>query len=244
MELIKGNNIKKMNSAEIALYLEKEHKNVLAVCRKFMKDNDLQSAEFSAEYTDSKNRKQDCFEFNKDYSIAIVALIDNSKLMTIIKRWQELESREQAIFNDPIIAMRQEQLRVIENQRQMNLRIDKIEERAIAISGERELKKEKAPKGFANKGKLSELVPALTNSTKSIVGKVVDYYSDEIETTVYQVEVVNEAGIVITDPVKAYKTSDVIKCVRHALDNSVEKTKCFSIFTTLGNKTLKVNAGE
>ncbi|HDY7487879.1 TPA: phage antirepressor KilAC domain-containing protein [Vibrio vulnificus] len=82
-----------MSSREIAELTGKEHKNVLADIRKMLAE--IQSAEKSAEYIDGKGRPQPMILLTKEESLCLVAGYSAVIRMSIIKRWQELESANQ-----------------------------------------------------------------------------------------------------------------------------------------------------
>lgn len=250
MELIPSNTVT-MTTVEIANLTKKAHKNVLRVCRKFFNDNDLQPAQFGARYIDKKGEERDCFFLDKRLSLALVALIDNSFLMAVIDRWQELESKEsqpqqlkyeENYSNDPVIAIRQVQLSIIENQKILNSRLEAVEssQNLIEASKPRELRKDKPPLGYENKGDTATSVSKITQTTKAIVYAALENYSSDIKKKTYIVECTDDAeNIIETNPV-CYFTLDVINAVKHAVKNSVKRTEYFRDFPTLGNKSMKL----
>jgi hypothetical protein len=251
MELIKSNAVT-MTTNEIADLTGKQHKNVLATARKFFKDNNLHSADFSAQFKTLDGRKLNCFSLDKRLSLALVALIDNSFLMAVIDRWQELESKEtqpqklkyeENYSSDPVIAIRQVQLSIIDNQKKLNNRLEAIENSQNLIAGPanpRELRKDKPRIGYENKGDVAINVAKITQTSKAIVFAVLEAYSADIKKCTYLVECTDAADNVIQTTPTCYFTSDVINAVKHAVKNSEEKTECFRVFKTLNNKAMKL----
>ncbi|MFV4845179.1 phage antirepressor KilAC domain-containing protein [Edwardsiella tarda] len=80
-----------MSSVEIAELTGKEHRNVLADIRKMLAE--IQSAEKSADYKDSRGRRQPCLLLNRDESLCLISGYSAPLRMAIIKRWDELERR-------------------------------------------------------------------------------------------------------------------------------------------------------
>lgn len=86
------NSQKTMTSREIAELTGKDHKNVLADIRKMLAD--LGSAENSANLPDMYGRPQPVLLLDKEQSLCLVAGYSAPLRMAIIKRWQELESKQ------------------------------------------------------------------------------------------------------------------------------------------------------
>jgi anti-repressor protein len=85
---------KTMSSREISELTGKQHKDVLHDIRKMLDGLGKTSAEFSADLPDSYGRPQPCFILPKDETICLMAGYDVKARMVIIKRWQELESKQ------------------------------------------------------------------------------------------------------------------------------------------------------
>lgn len=81
--------IEKMSSREIAELTGKSHKNILADIRK--QNNELQSAEISAYYKDSKGRTQVELMLNKENTLILVSGYNVHMRAAVIRRWQQLE---------------------------------------------------------------------------------------------------------------------------------------------------------
>lgn len=86
-----------MSSREIAELCAKEHRNVMADIRKMLEELEIQSAEFSADYQDGKGRTYPCFNLPKDLTLTLIAGYNVKLRKKIIDRWQELESKQQAV---------------------------------------------------------------------------------------------------------------------------------------------------
>ena len=83
-----------MSSREIAELCEKEHRNVMADIRKMLDELGIQSAEFSADYIDSRGRSYRCFNLPKDLTLTLIAGYNVKLRKRIIDRWQELEAQQ------------------------------------------------------------------------------------------------------------------------------------------------------
>lgn len=237
MELIPSNNITTMSTLEIAELTKKQHKHILDKCRKFLIDNKLDTAEFSAMRKAANNQEYEYFKLDKRLSLGLVALIDNDFLMAVIDRWQELEAKTEVISTDPIIAMRQKQIQLEER---ISAVEDAFDSKYIETTKPRELRKDKPPLGYENKGDVATSVAKITQTTKAIVYAALENYSADISKKTYVVECTDDADNVIeTNPI-CYLTFDVIQAVRHAVKNSEKKTEYFRVFPTLGNKSMKL----
>lgn len=96
-----------MSSREIAELCEKEHRNVMADIRKMLDELEIQSADFSADYKDSKGRTYPCYNLPKDLTLTLIAGYNVKLRKRIIDRWQELEQKQgkpdlMTALNDPI----------------------------------------------------------------------------------------------------------------------------------------------
>lgn len=87
-----------MSSREIAELCEKEHRNVMADIRKMLDELEIQSADFSADYKDSKGRSYPCFNLPKDLTLTLIAGYNVKLRKKIIDRWQELENQQAGKF--------------------------------------------------------------------------------------------------------------------------------------------------
>lgn len=81
--------IETMSSREIAELTGKTHKNILADIRK--QNKELQSAEISAHYKDSKGRTQVELMLNKENTLILVSGYNVHMRAAVIRRWQQLE---------------------------------------------------------------------------------------------------------------------------------------------------------
>ena len=106
--LINAVEAKTMSSCEIAELTGKEHKNVLADIRKML--SEIQSAEKSADYKDSKGRTYQMLLLDKEETLILISGYSIKMRAAIIRRWQELESQvsKQALpdFTNPAEAAR------------------------------------------------------------------------------------------------------------------------------------------
>ncbi len=93
--LIKLENNLIMTTREIANLTSKEHKNVIADTRNMFESLEIDSAVFSAQYKDSTGRTLPMFTLNKELTMTLVAGYNVKMRHAIIKRWQELEAKEQ-----------------------------------------------------------------------------------------------------------------------------------------------------
>lgn len=110
MELMEINNNLTMSSREIADLTKKEHRNVLSDIRNMFIGLEIDSAKFSAQYKDSTGRSLPEFNLDKELTMTLVAGYNVKLRHAIVKRWQELEAKEQKKqivlpnFTDPIEA--------------------------------------------------------------------------------------------------------------------------------------------
>ncbi|HAF5411024.1 TPA: hypothetical protein G7958_004564 [Salmonella enterica] len=88
-ELMNVSEAQTMSSREIAELTGKEHKNVLADIRKML--SEIQSAEKSADYKDSKGRTYKMLLLDKEETLILISGYSIKMRAAIIRRWQELE---------------------------------------------------------------------------------------------------------------------------------------------------------
>lgn len=102
-----GNTILTMSSREIAKLCEKEHRSVLRDIDSMLETLEIQSAQFCADYKDSKGRRYRCYNLPKDLTITLIAGYNVKLRKRIIDRWQELENQirqpqdPMQLLNDP-----------------------------------------------------------------------------------------------------------------------------------------------
>ncbi|MEZ7718910.1 Rha family transcriptional regulator [Haemophilus paraphrohaemolyticus] len=83
-----------MSSREIAELCEKEHRSVLRDIDNMLSELEIQSAQFCADYIDSRGRSYRCFNLPKDLTLTIIAGYNVKLRKRIIDRWQELENQQ------------------------------------------------------------------------------------------------------------------------------------------------------
>lgn len=86
--------VTKMSSREIAKLTGKQHKNVMADCRAMFEALNLQSADFSADYQDSRGRTYQEFWLDQDLTLTLMAGYSIPLRHKVAKRWRELETGE------------------------------------------------------------------------------------------------------------------------------------------------------
>ena len=91
IQIFDANNVLTMSSLEIAELTGKQHKHVIRDIRNMLNQLEIQSAQFWADYKDSKGRTYQCYHLPKDETICLIAGYNAQVRMRIIKRWQELE---------------------------------------------------------------------------------------------------------------------------------------------------------
>lgn len=85
-----------MSSKVISELTGKQHKDVMADIRTMCEQLNIQSAEFSADYQDSRGRKQPCFLLDRYHTEVLVTGYDVKRRAAVIKRWYDLESGKSA----------------------------------------------------------------------------------------------------------------------------------------------------
>lgn len=93
--LMKLENTMTMTSREIAELTGKRHDNVLADIKKMLEELELNSPDFSGQYKDSTGRSLTMYSLDKELTTTLVAGYNVKMRHAIIKRWQELEAKEQ-----------------------------------------------------------------------------------------------------------------------------------------------------
>jgi len=83
-----------MSSREIAKLTGKQHKNVMADCRAMFEALNLQSADFSADYQDSRGRTYQEFWLDQDLTLTLMTGYSVPLRHKVAKRWRELETGE------------------------------------------------------------------------------------------------------------------------------------------------------
>jgi len=91
-----------MSSREIAEYTGKRHDNVVADIRKMLTDLGITALIFQDSYKDSTGRSLPMFQLPKDLTITLVSGYSAPMRHAIVKRWLELEAKEQATPKVPI----------------------------------------------------------------------------------------------------------------------------------------------
>lgn len=89
-----------MSSKEIAELTGKRHDHVLVDIRKML--SEIGSPEKSGQYKDSTNRTLPMILLDKNEALCLVSGYNVKMRMAIIKRWQELESKNEIDFSNPI----------------------------------------------------------------------------------------------------------------------------------------------
>ena len=84
-----------MSSREIAELTGKQHKHVLEDTRNMLNGLGIDSAAFTAQYKDSTGRSLPCFNLDKELTLTLVSGYNVELRNKIIKRWMELEAKEQ-----------------------------------------------------------------------------------------------------------------------------------------------------
>lgn len=83
-----------MSSREIAKLTNKEHRNVMSDIRSMLESLNIQSADFLADYKDSKGRTYPLFNLPKRETLILVSGYNIQLRAKIIDRWSELEQKE------------------------------------------------------------------------------------------------------------------------------------------------------
>ncbi|WP_349238815.1 Rha family transcriptional regulator [Pseudomonas umsongensis] len=77
--LLPQDDVVTMSSVEIAELTKKNHKNVMADIRTMLEALGIQSAEFSADYTDSRNRPMPCFHLPRDLTETLIESVRQNR---------------------------------------------------------------------------------------------------------------------------------------------------------------------
>jgi phage regulator Rha-like protein len=251
MELTPSNKIT-MSTFEISKLTGKQHNNVKRDCSKMLRELNLEGAQFLAPFKMESGQNTEVYNLDKRLTEILVTGYSIKLRAAVIDRLHELEAKEtqpqklkyeENYSSDPVIAIRQVQLSIIDNQKKLNNRLEAIENSQNLIAGPanpRELRKDKPRIGYENKGDVAINVAKITQTSKAIVFAVLEAYSADIKKCTYLVECTDAADNVIQTTPTCYFTSDVINAVKHAVKNSEEKTECFRVFKTLNNKAMKL----
>lgn len=82
-----------MSSVEIHKLTGKSHKNVMADVRKMLAELGAQSADFSADYKDGRNRSMPCFHLPRREVDILLTGYSTPLRAKVIDRWRELEAQ-------------------------------------------------------------------------------------------------------------------------------------------------------
>lgn len=88
-----------MSSREIAELTGKDHGKVIRDIRVMLEELKIDQAKFGSVYKAANGQEQPCFVLPKDETLCLMSGYDVKARMSIIKRWQELESK--AAFEIP-----------------------------------------------------------------------------------------------------------------------------------------------
>lgn len=83
-----------MTSVEIAELCQKRHDNVMSDVRVMLNQLEIQSPDFSGDYTDSRGRRYPCFNLPKDLCLTLVSGYNVVLRKRIIDRWLQLEQSQ------------------------------------------------------------------------------------------------------------------------------------------------------
>ena len=140
-------NVVTMTSREIAELTDKRHSDVLRDIDRLVKSL---NAELRAGYKSSTYlsgdppREYRQYEMDRDSSICLVAGYDANARMRIIKRWQELESKNAQELSPAefllqqahlLVAVERKQKQLEAEQKQQNLRLESVEARIDSSTG-------------------------------------------------------------------------------------------------------------
>ena len=119
-----------MSSRDIAELTGKDHSHVMRDIRKMLTDLELGESTFGSSYLSEQNKLLPCYQLPKDETLCLMAGYDVKARMTIIKRWQELESKQlpQTKLEWMQLAVEQEQALIA----QQAVIADQVEKLAIA----------------------------------------------------------------------------------------------------------------
>lgn len=95
LSTIANTNVQTMSSREIAELTGKRHQDVKRDIVNMFKHLKEDARTFAHTYTDSQNRQQIEFNLNKELTFTLVTGYNVKLRLAIIKRWQELEAKQQ-----------------------------------------------------------------------------------------------------------------------------------------------------
>jgi Rha family phage regulatory protein len=87
-----------MTSREIAELTGKEHGHVMRDIRAMFETLEIGQSTFGASYFNSQNKEQPMFRLPYDETICLLTGYDAKSRMAVIKRWQELESKQPVLL--------------------------------------------------------------------------------------------------------------------------------------------------
>ena len=110
-----------MSSLEIAELTGKQHKDVMADIRNMCEQLGIQSADFSADYKDSRGRVQPCYKLDRYHTEVLVTGYDVKRRASVIKRWYDLETgnaqprlqQRRKRTADPVLARQRQAIAVL-----------------------------------------------------------------------------------------------------------------------------------
>lgn len=147
-ELKTLNQVVTMNSREIAELVEKRHDNVMRDCRVLIEqlsaNSNLSWHCKSTTYIDAQGKEREMFELDKNTTMTLIAGYNAILRMKIIKRWQELESKEIKVLSPSELLIQQAILldqhikateKLAKQQAEQELRLNAIEAKMDASTG-------------------------------------------------------------------------------------------------------------
>lgn len=80
-----------MSSLELAQLTGKAHKHVLTDIRAMLKELDMDSAGFSAQYRDGTGRSLPCFALDRELTDTLLTKYSAKMRLAVVRRWRQLE---------------------------------------------------------------------------------------------------------------------------------------------------------